>query len=52
MTVAEAQAAVDAAEQAFKDAKAGIDAAWDIWHQRHDELNEARHNLREAKRNA
>ena len=52
MTVAEAEAAVAAAEQAFAEAKAGIDAAWDVWHQKHDELSAARAALHDAKRAA
>lgn len=50
MTVEQAQAAVDAAQEAFKDAQAGIDAAWAVWHQKHDALFAAKHDLSDAKR--
>lgn len=50
MTIEQAEAAVAAAQAAFDDAKAGLDTAWAVWHQKHDELFQAKHDLSDAKR--
>lgn len=46
MTIEQAQTAVATAERDFKDAKAGIDAAWELWHVKHDALFAAKEVLR------